>query len=76
MPPATANLQTAWAFLEKGIDHIMRNSTPTGVSFTHANYDPSHTPINIVQSIQLSTVVYNYMRTSEFTSEEKIGRCE
>ena len=30
MPPNDADLATAWTYLEKGIDHIMREGGSTG----------------------------------------------
>jgi hypothetical protein len=33
MPAATADLQTTWAFLEDGVDHIM-TKLQTGVSYS------------------------------------------
>lgn len=33
MPPPSADLQTTWAFLEEGVDHIM-TKLQTGVSYS------------------------------------------
>ncbi|OAX44271.1 hypothetical protein K503DRAFT_706539 [Rhizopogon vinicolor AM-OR11-026] len=49
MPPATADLATAWAFLEGGMDHIMTR-LHTGLSYYDYN--------------GLYTVVYNYCTSS------------
>lgn len=35
MPPPSADLQTTWAFLEEGVDHIM-TKLQTGVSYSKA----------------------------------------
>lgn len=34
MPPASADLATTWAFLEKGFNHIMTKPTEAGISKT------------------------------------------
>jgi len=50
MPPATADLQTTWAFLEEGVDHIM-TKLQTGVSYS--------------KYMSLYTVAYNYCTSSK-----------
>ncbi|KAG5648294.1 hypothetical protein DXG03_004866 [Asterophora parasitica] len=53
MPPATADLQTTWAFLEEGVDHIM-TKLQTGVSYS--------------KYMSLYTVAYNYCTSSKMHS--------
>ncbi|KAL0960626.1 hypothetical protein HGRIS_005657 [Hohenbuehelia grisea] len=50
MPPANADLQTTWAFLEEGVDHIM-TKLQTGVSYS--------------KYMSLYTVSYNYCTSSK-----------
>jgi cullin 1 len=50
MPPASADLATAWAYLEEGVDHIM-TKLHTGVSYT--------------KYMSLYTVAYNYCTSSK-----------
>ncbi|KAG6829544.1 hypothetical protein H0H87_011110 [Tephrocybe sp. NHM501043] len=50
MPPATADLQTTWNFLEDGVDHIM-TKLQTGVSYS--------------KYMSLYTVAYNYCTSSK-----------
>jgi hypothetical protein len=50
MPPQTADIATAWVFLEEGVDHIM-TKLQTGVS--HTRY------------MSLYTVAYNYCTSSD-----------
>ena len=49
MPPASADLQTTWEFLEEGVDHIM-TKLQTGVSYS--------------KYMSLYTVSYNYCTSS------------
>ncbi|KAH9851581.1 Cullin-domain-containing protein [Lenzites betulinus] len=53
MPPANADLQTTWAFLEEGVDHIM-TKLQTGVSYS--------------KYMSLYTVSYNYCTSSKMHS--------
>lgn len=50
MPPANADLQTTWAYLEEGVDHIM-TKLQTGVSYS--------------KYMSLYTVSYNYCTSSK-----------
>ncbi|KAJ7857731.1 Cullin [Mycena olivaceomarginata] len=60
MPAATADLQTTWAFLEDGVDHIM-TKLQTGVSYS--------------KYMSLYTVAYNYCTSSKMqgTSADHAG---
>ena len=60
MPPPTADLQTTWAFLEEGVDHIM-TKLQTGVSYS--------------KYMSLYTVAYNYCTSSKMhgTSHDHVG---
>ncbi|KAF5382559.1 hypothetical protein D9615_002947 [Tricholomella constricta] len=60
MPPATADLQTTWAFLEEGVDHIM-TKLQTGVSYS--------------KYMALYTVAYNYCTSSKMhgSGTESLG---
>ncbi|KAI0755416.1 Cullin-domain-containing protein [Irpex lacteus] len=53
MPPANADLQTTWAYLEEGVDHIM-TKLQTGVSYS--------------KYMSLYTVSYNYCTSSKMHS--------
>ncbi|KAF9013451.1 Cullin [Cyathus striatus] len=53
MPSANADLETAWAFLEDGVDHIM-TKLQTGVSYS--------------KYMSLYTVAYNYCTSSKLPS--------
>ena len=53
MPPANADLQTTWNFLEEGVDHIM-TKLQTGVSYS--------------KYMSLYTVAYNYCTSSRMHS--------
>ncbi|EJD39951.1 Cullin-domain-containing protein [Auricularia subglabra TFB-10046 SS5] len=59
MPPATADLQTTWNFLEEGVDHIMTR-LKEGVSYS--------------KYMALYTVAYNYCTSSRMhSSAENAG---
>jgi hypothetical protein len=49
MPPANADLETTWAYLEEGVDHIMTRP---------------HDGISSVLYMSLFTVAYNYCVSS------------
>ncbi|KAF7299052.1 CULLIN-2 domain-containing protein [Mycena indigotica] len=53
MPAPTADLQTTWAFLEDGVDHIM-TKLQTGVSYS--------------KYMSLYTVAYNYCTSSKMST--------
>ncbi|KAJ7069869.1 Cullin [Mycena amicta] len=53
MPAASADLQTTWAFLEDGVDHIM-TKLQTGVSYS--------------KYMSLYTVAYNYCTSSKMST--------
>ncbi|KAF7291605.1 CULLIN-2 domain-containing protein [Mycena chlorophos] len=58
MPSASADLQTTWAFLEDGVDHIM-TKLQTGVSYS--------------KYMSLYTVAYNYCTSSKMTTPSDNG---
>ncbi|KZV95811.1 Cullin-domain-containing protein [Exidia glandulosa HHB12029] len=58
MPPATADLQTTWNFLEEGVDHIMTRLRE-GVSYS--------------KYMALYTVAYNYCTSSRMHSSAESG---
>lgn len=49
MPPASADLEATWAFLEEGVDHIM---TQLQAALSYAKY------------MSLYTVIFNYCLSS------------
>jgi cullin 1 len=53
MPSSTADLATAWAFLEDGIDHIMTTHNPQADRLPYIKY------------MSLYTVAYNYCTSSK-----------
>ncbi|KAG9308801.1 Cullin-domain-containing protein [Chiua virens] len=61
MPPASADMDTIWSFLEEGIDHIM-NKLQTGVSS--------------FKYMSLYTVAYNYCMSSRMhgSPDRTVGR--
>lgn len=58
MPPANADLQTTWAFLEAGVDHIM-TKLKTGMSYS--------------RYMALYTVAYNYCTSSRMHGSADTG---
>lgn len=59
MPPAGSDLQTTWAYLEEGVDHIM-TKLQQGVSYS--------------KYMSLYTVSYNYCTSSKMHgSGESVG---
>lgn len=58
MPPSSADLETTWAFLEEGVDHIM-TKLQTGVSYS--------------KYMALYTVSYNYCTSSKTASAADSG---
>jgi cullin 1 len=61
MPPRTADLDTTWAFLNEGVDHIMTR-LETGISF--AKYTA------------LYTVAYNYCTSTKMHGKPEGNRGE
>ncbi|KAH8103781.1 Cullin-domain-containing protein [Phellopilus nigrolimitatus] len=58
MPPANADLETTWRFLEEGVDHIM-TKLQTGVSYS--------------KYMSLYTVSYNYCTSSRMHGSPEAG---
>ncbi|KAG6876366.1 hypothetical protein C0993_003662, partial [Termitomyces sp. T159_Od127] len=58
MPPPAADLQSTWAFLEEGVDHIM-TKLHTGVSYS--------------KYMSLYTVAYNYCTSAKMLASDSMG---
>ncbi|KAG6895787.1 hypothetical protein C0992_012574 [Termitomyces sp. T32_za158] len=64
MPPAASDLQSTWAFLEEGVDHIM-TKLHTGVSYSKAS--------NTIHYMSLYTVAYNYCTSAKMRALDPMG---
>jgi cullin 1 len=81
-PPASVDLETTWAFLEEGIDHLMTNSLTGSVSYAKVCYYQLRPHIHflsyISQHMSLTTAVFNYCSSStrfgSVASGESSGR--